>query len=255
MKIKVFSFNLRTQVKSDGINAFFNRTDRVLATIREHSPDVIGFQEVQPEMRDWLRENLKEYIIIGCGREKDLGGESVVIGYKKDSIQVIRSETFWLSPTPNVFGSRYTVDQSSCPRIVTSALLKHKDSPTPFLFCNTHLDHVGKNARLMASMQIIQYLSQNAERFILTGDFNAPPESPEVLAITTTPGFTAREATSGLGGTFHGFGSIPEEKREQIDYIFTNLPFSSEESYKISDDGINGVYISDHNPVCAMIEI
>lgn len=200
MKIKVFSFNLRTEAKSDGINDFYNRTDRVLATIKEHSPDVIGFQEVQPGMRAWLRENLTEYLIVGCGRERDLGGESVVIGYKKNDFQAIRSETFWLSPTPSVFGSRYPVDQSSCPRIVTSALLKHKDSPLPFVFCNTHLDHVGKNARLQGSLQIIQYLSENAERFILTGDFNASPSAPEVRVITSTPDFYAKDATLGLGG-------------------------------------------------------
>lgn len=255
MNIKVFSFNLRVNVECDGINAFPNRKKRIVSTVREYSPDLIGFQEVTYEMRTWLIDTFSEYSFVGCGREKDLGGESTLIAYKKDAFEAIKTETFWLSATPSVPGSRYGFDQSICPRTATSALLYHIPSGKKFVFCNTHLDHMGANARLFGSMQIMQYLSENAEDFILTGDFNAPPQSPEVSIITEAFGSSVRDATFGMGGTFHDFGKLSEERKYKIDYIFTNLPFEIEKSIRIPDTGIDGVYISDHHPICAEIEL
>ena len=59
--IKVMSFNLRTPCKDDGINYFWNRTDRVLNVINGENPDVIGFQEATSEMRTWLADSLTGY--------------------------------------------------------------------------------------------------------------------------------------------------------------------------------------------------
>ena len=35
-------------------------------------------------MAAWLKENLTEYYIAGCGREKDLTGEAMIIAYRKE---------------------------------------------------------------------------------------------------------------------------------------------------------------------------
>ena len=53
-------------------------------------------------MAAWLKENLTEYYIAGCGREKDLTGEAMIIAYRKERFQSVSLETFWLSPTPYV---------------------------------------------------------------------------------------------------------------------------------------------------------
>ena len=50
----------------------------ILEKIRQEKPDIIGFQEVLPHVAAWLKENLTEYYIAGCGREKDLTGEKLV---------------------------------------------------------------------------------------------------------------------------------------------------------------------------------
>ena len=57
--LKFMTFNLRLDVKEDGINSFTNRFQRVLDIINEEKPDVIGFQEVLDSMRARLRDSLE----------------------------------------------------------------------------------------------------------------------------------------------------------------------------------------------------
>lgn len=254
MKIKVFTFNLRTESKGDGPNYFPNRRGRILDTIKEYCPDIIGFQEATDSMREWVSATLADYITVGCGRGRDYRGESTIISFRRDRFELIKCETFWLSPTPNTPGTGYGIDQSACPRIATAALLKPKNCSEPFLFCNTHLDHKGKTARLLGSVQLLQYLSSQPHKFILTGDFNATPEALEITLLTTVPSFPVADATAGLPGTFHGFGNAAS--RPKIDYIFTNLRFDPADSFVVPDEpDHDGVYISDHNPVCAQIDV
>lgn len=239
----------------DGNNRFFNRTDLVLGAIERADPDVIGFQEVRPDMRVWLRENLKNYTTQGCGRGKNFDDESTTIAYKTDKFELVSLENIWLSKTPDVPGSTYGGDQSPCPRMFTSALLCHLESGKWFRFINTHLDHVGKNARILAGAQIMQHLDLQKYNFILTGDFNADPETPEIELITSTEinGRQVTDCTADIGGTYHDYGRIPEEKRSKIDYIFTDMPCLAASS--VDDPHENGRYYSDHNAVEAVIEL
>lgn len=251
-KLKVFTFNLRVNAKVDGINQFPNRTGRILACIKEHNPDLIGFQEANNDMRAWLIENLTDYMVVGCGRDKTYRGESTVIAYKKHVFELISLDNFWLSCAPHKPGSRYGADQSGCPRICTSALLKHVDCEKPFYFYNTHLDHQGKTARLLGALQVLQYVSDRPEKFIMTGDFNALPDTPEIK-VFTEQGDGVIDATALLGGTFHAFGQ--RETKSKIDYIFTDAKCDPTESFIVEDNGVDGVYISDHHPVCAFVEM
>lgn len=254
MKIKVMSFNLRVHTDYDGKNRFFNRTDRVLEVIDRESPDVIGFQEVTDSMRVWLRENLKGYTVQGCGREPDCRGEAMAIAYKSEDVELMSLDNFWLSLTPRVPGSSFGGDQSPCPRMATTLLLKHKDSSEPFRFINTHLDHVGKNARYLGAVLLVQTISAYREKFVLTGDFNALPDSPEIGLITDALGYRgAIDCTAGLGGTYHGYGALDSANAQKIDYIFTDG--KCKEAYAIEDIPVDGMYYSDHNAVCAVIEL
>ena len=254
MKIKVFTFNMRTDVKSDGINCFDGRKERIEQTIRDYSPDIIGFQEIKPHMKAWLRDNFQEYTLIGCGRGKDLMDESCPVAFKKDAFELISSECFWLSATPSVPGTRYGEDQSPCPRITTALLLKHRECEKPFLFVNTHLDHKGSVARLLGSVQLLQYISEKNMPFVLTGDFNAMPESREIKVITDNSVLGIKDLTENIGGTFHNFGKIAPADRHKIDYIFTNMEGDPANAFAIEDEGVNGVYISDHFPLCAFVD-
>lgn len=248
-KIKVMTFNLRVEVFEDGINSFSNRKDRVLSVIKDHNPDIIGFQEATESMKKWLNVVLNDYIVVGCGRDNQYGGESTPIAYKKDKFDLIELTNFWLSNTPSVPASTYGLDQSGCPRIVTSTILRHKDTNKRFLYINTHLDHVGRQARLLSSKQLINFIKEKEIPCVLTGDFNALPNSPEIKEITNY----LNDLTVNIKGTFHEFGKL--DKPTKIDYIFTNLNADIQETYIIGEKPIDGVYVSDHHQICGYFEI
>lgn len=254
--IKVFSYNLRCDVDGDGINAFRRRYPYVKERLQYYQPDIIGFQEILPHMRQWLCDNLDGYTVVGTGRDMNLGGESNVIAFKSDMFMLISLEIFWLSDTPLIHGSRFNSDQSTCPRICTAAELCHRDSDEMFRFYNTHLDHVGNTAQMQGLSQILQRIfkdnCKSPHPYILTGDFNNTPESMLIKSALAYNSGEMKEATAETGGTFHNFGRI--ENPHKIDYIFTNAPFDITKSCVITDSK-DGVYMSDHYPVCAFIEV
>ncbi len=252
MKIKVMTFNLRVEAKVDGINTFENRKGRVLEIIKNEAPDLIGFQEAANHMRVFLRNNLSEYTVLGCGRDKNYYGESTILAIKRDRFEIISMNNFWLSPFTSTPGSRFGIDQSSCPRITTCARIYSKECSAPFWFYNTHLDHKGSSARLLGATVLMTHINENAkdENYVLTGDFNATPEASEIQFIVNSG---ATDVTGELPGTFHGFGNLKESIK--IDYIFVKNGTACENAYVVPDAPVEGVYISDHNPVCAYIEI
>lgn len=252
MKIKIMTFNLRTDTPVDGINQFIHRTDRIKEVIFKEDPDLIGFQEAKDNMRSWLREILTGYCVLGCGRDKNYYGESTVVAIKKEKFEIISMDNFWLSTDTEMPGSRFGIDQSNCPRVTTCVRLYNKELASPFWFYNTHLDHKGSTARLLGSTALMHdvALRTRGERYVITGDFNALPGTSEIEFIINAG---AADATKTLGGTFHGFGK--REQKSKIDYIFTNADHNADESYVIDDTPVDGVYISDHNPVCSFIEV
>ena len=253
MKLKVMTFNLRCINGGDGINEFENRKPKVLSAISSESPDLIGFQEATDLQRDFLRKNLSEnYIVLGCGRKGNYYGESVCLAFKRDLFELISFDTFWLSDTPNVPGSRYeSSDQSSCARLTVHAELASKELSAPIHFFNTHLDHQGAEARLLGMKDIIKKISETSGTYVLTGDFNARPDAPEITEILNTKLFKADDATANLTHTFHGFGKFNEDHK--IDYIFTNAPHHSTQIVTAPCE--DGIYISDHHPVCTILEL
>ena len=253
MKLKIMTFNIRCKNGGDGINCFNNREPKVLRAINDEQPDLIGFQEVTDYQREFLRKNLSDkYIVLGCGRGANFYGESVCIAMKRDVFELVSFDTFWLSDTPDVPGSRYeNSDQSNCPRFTVHAELISKELAAPIHFFNTHLDHKGEEARLLGMRAIIDKLSSLSGKYILTGDFNAGPLSPEIAEIKSSQAIECTDATESITHTFHGFGQFESDRK--IDYIFTNA--TSLGSHIVTQPSDDGIYISDHHPVCATLEI
>ena len=114
--IKLVTFNIRCDYDQDGANSFRFRKPVILKKLAEEKPDVICFQEVLPHVAAWLKENLTEYTVIGCGRSETLEDEQMTVAFRTKRLNLINMETFWLSPTPYVPASRYE-EQSICPRV------------------------------------------------------------------------------------------------------------------------------------------
>ena len=265
MKISVMSFNLRVNVESDGINSLNNRRGRILETVKKHSPDIIGFQEVEDDTREWLRDSLPEYFVAGCGRNFDYMGESVPVAFRRDSFEMISCENFALSPTPEIMGTRFIdVGQSECPRMATALKLKHREVCEPFIFVNTHADHHAPEARALEFSLLIKYMSQKGDRCILTGDLNTLPSEPILRIFSENQSLAFTEAPAEIEETFHAFGRVGKssywlekygEEKVKIDYIFTTPSISAKSAFAVEDEGVDGVYISDHRPIIAFVEI
>ena len=250
--MKVVTFNSRFDNPDDGSIRFEYRKPFILEKITSEDPDIIGFQEVLPHMLAWYKESLKGYTVLGCGREDDLTGETPAVAFKTDRFNLMQMETFWLSPTPMVPGSRYE-QQSDCPRTCTMVLLHDLKTDLVFRVYNTHLDHEGEQARVLGISQVlhqmeIQTLFPDAPALVM-GDFNAFPDE-KVYQDCVEHGLS--ELTIDAKATFHGFGKfLPGEK---IDYIFGTDAFVCK-SCSIWDDKKGELYLSDHYPVCIEVEI
>ena len=245
------TFNLRTRVDFDGINIFDNRLPRVVKVIKDELPDLIGFQEATTLMKRMIEKEISDtYVIVGCGREKTYRGESVCIAYRRELFELVSFDTFWLSDTPDVSGSRYAEsDQSPFPRLTVCATLSPEGYDGVINMYNTHLDHKGLQARNMGVEQIMEKIRANGGTFILTGDMNARPDSECIAKLGELDGVV--EATAELTHTFHNYGKISEGYK--IDYIYTNAKANG--AYTVEDIPVEGVYVSDHYPVCAELEI
>ena len=249
--MKFVTFNLRCDHQQDGINCFQYRQPLILRVIGEEKPDVLCFQEVLPHMAAWLRNSLTGYYVIGCGRGEKLDSEQMTIAFRKDGYQLLEMHTFWLSETPAVPGSRYP-GQSSNTRICTEAVLMEGDGGQVFRVLNTHLDHVGKEARERGLAQILRYADEpgpfSHAPMILAGDFNAEPDDEEMALLRKDPSLTI--VTENIGITYHGYGK--GDPCSQIDYIVLRGAVQCAGVTKWTQEE-NGVYLSDHYPVCAQI--
>jgi len=121
-EIKVMSYNIRLDVKSDGENQWDKRKDKVAGLMNYYEADFIGGQEVQHHQLQYLLQNLNGYSYIGVGRDDGKeAGEYSCIFYKKDKFDVVQQSTFWLSPTPDSVSKGWDAAYN---RVCTYALFK-----------------------------------------------------------------------------------------------------------------------------------
>lgn len=258
MKIKVVSFNFLTWSggTGDGINNYLHRVGPIFEKLFSEKPDLIGFQEVTDRQLVYLSRLLPDYEFVGHARETDLTGEGTYIAVKKDSFRILAFNTFWLSPTPYVPGSRFE-EQSSCPRICNTVRLLHRESGKVLRMFNTHLDHIGEQARVLGMKCILEELERLEKTasfpVIITGDMNALPESEAMTMCRSFAPVSLTDVTADLTSTFHDF---EQRKDIKIDYIYMSEDLASRVSASgIWDDVRNGCYLSDHYPVWAETEL
>lgn len=202
-------------------------------------------------MAAWLRENLNNYYVVGCGRHVHLDNEQMSIAFRSDRYSLLEMETFWLSETPYVPGSRYP-EQSDCPRSCTQVVLMELATGKVLRVLNTHLDHIGELARQLGLRQLLKHLA--SPKFcpdapsVLTGDFNCYPDGIEIQEMEAYPGYV--NATKDIGKTYHGFNDPQVTEEGNIDYIFLKGSIRCTNVQKWTDEK-DGLYLSDHYPVCA----
>jgi endonuclease/exonuclease/phosphatase family metal-dependent hydrolase len=250
--VKIMTYNIRLNVESDGENAWPKRKDYFCSQIRFYEPDIFGIQEALPSQVEDISTLMPSYNFVGIGRDGLGKGESSNIFYKKDRFELLQESTFWLSETPNKISKGW---DAALNRVCTYALLKDKKTKKTFWVFNTHLDHIGEQARTN-SIQLIQSKIQslNTDDFpvVFMGDFNSEPTENRMVNLKNDMIDTyevSKDKPFGPTGTFNGF-KHNEAVTKRIDYIFlskTNTPQVLK--YAVLSDSKDLKYPSDHLPV------
>jgi len=249
--LKVMTYNIRLDVASDGENAWPNRKDFLSSQVLFYSPDILGVQEAQPNQMDDLKVALKDYKYIGLGRDGGNAGEHSAVFYNSKKVKVENDATFWLSETPNQVSKGW---DGACNRVCTYGLFTILDSKQKVWVFNTHLDHVGEQARQEGMQLILKKIDEvNKQNIpvIVMGDFNVEPESTLITELKKHMVDSKQQAkiTFGSDGTFNNF-KYDEPVTKRIDYIM--LPKDNKmkvERYGVLSSSINLKYPSDHFPV------
>lgn len=242
--MKIVTFNLRMEHPADGPHRFTARRETIVSRIRREAPDILGFQEALPEMYAYLEAQLPEYAFVGHGRSRDYLDEANPIAFRRSRFALKRYATRWLSPTPEIPGSRFGGDQSICPRVFVTAELYDRKTDQVLRVVNTHLDHEGPIARKGGLELIARELGEDVPT-VLMGDFNCSPGDPALEPLRGR----MEDMSADIPLTFHAFQGWYNWKQDKIDYIFVTGHFRKD-SCGIWADGPDGVCLSDHYPVC-----
>ena len=254
--IDVITFNIRLDTPFDSINAWPNRASIVAGFINDQLPDLLGMQEVLWHQYHYLDSALAGYGSVAAGRDDgQQKGEACPVFYRLGRFSPVASGTFWLSATPEVPGS--VGWGAALTRIATWVRLYDKTVKDTLLYMNTHFDHISDSARVMSSGVLLEKVKELAgdNNFVITGDFNARPESLAITRMTeggyAVDSYTISETPpAGETYTFNGWKDTAGDNR--IDYIFirNGMKVLSHETFKVIKDG---VFISDHWPVKARV--
>lgn len=251
--INVISYNIRVGKANDGTNSWQYRYPASAMMIMDQKPDIFGLQEALDFQFKYLEEYCPGYKGIGVGREDGRKeGEIMAIFYNKKTIKLIKWGTFWLSETPEKPSKGW---DAACFRSATWALMKDKASGRKFYYVNTHLDHVGWEARKNGLKLIVDRIAEiNPENYpmILTGDFNMRIERPEFNDLKKVMQ-NAREVAfkTDHHGTLNDWGKAADD--EIIDYIWFKGFSSCTEYETITKPYMNRAYVSDHYPIKATL--
>jgi endonuclease/exonuclease/phosphatase family metal-dependent hydrolase len=250
--LKIMTYNIRLNLDSDRENSWANRKDYFTSQIQFYEPDIFGVQEATPVQVTDIASSLLQYSYVGIGREGIGKGESSNVYYKRERFNMIQESTFWLSETPNEISKGW---DAACNRVCTYVLLKDKKTKKIFWVFNTHLDHIGEEARTKGIELILSKIkSLNTQNYpvIFMGDFNSEPTEQKIIDLKKEMLDCADisiQKPFGPSGTFNGF-KHNEAVTKRIDYIFIskNSKFSVNK-YAVLSDSKDLKYPSDHLPV------
>lgn len=289
IRIRILSYNVRYDNRSDRHDAWYARRDGVANVVRFHRPDVVGFQEPLPGQRDDLRERLPEYAFVGRGREPGGEGEGCPVGVRTDRWRVGDSGTVWLSETPEEPSTDW---DAAHPRIATWARVRPATDPDDAaaavdvagaLVVNTHFDHVSARARRESARLLRERIPELAAResaaaagnggdrvpVVLVGDLNcrAGTEPHRILTgggdgdgrDADAQGADLRDAAA-AADVRHGpttsltdFAGLIDDRR--IDHVLVSPAVEVEAFATLSDRDDRGRYPSDHLPVSARLRL
>jgi endonuclease/exonuclease/phosphatase family metal-dependent hydrolase len=290
--LRIVTFNVRYATTSPvrGEKPWKERGPRLLNQLgfitAGHENAFLCLQEVLHEQLEDIQASLgPRWASIGRAREDGRQkGEYSPVFYRSDVWYLERSQTRWLSPTPEKPSRGWGASHN---RVVTMGDFTHKGTGTRVVVMSTHFDHKSAKARQHSAQQLMQYArewgvddddnddgngngndgssnsSGSNSAVLIGGDFNSTPDDV-AYRLMTAPGsgmsdlaaLLPADQHNGNSLTYTSFGEA-NEWPQRIDFLFIQEPrtavvktFSVLEN--IFDDQVR---LSDHRAVVSDLEI
>ncbi len=208
-------------------------------------PDSLGVQEINSFWVEDSKKLLPQYEYYGVkrgGDENEQKSEMNGIYYLKDKYNLLESETFWISETPEK-ESKYK--DAGCYRICSYVVLENKLTGFTYIHMNTHFDNSSVQAQNLGGKLVAEYADKLTKKYenapiVITGDFNQYSNGESVKLLNDKGFINANNGDK--TPTYHGWGE--NSHTEPIDYIFVR-GFETAD-YKAHTNTGEKTYISDH---------
>lgn len=239
-------------------------------TAGHESPFLCLQEALHAQVHDIQAQLGSSWAFVGRGRgEDEADGEYSPIFYRSETWKCVRSQTRWLSPTPDVPSRGWDARHN---RIVTLGEFLHMETGTSVVVLNTHFDNVGSRARAESAKLLIKFAKEwGAEdgtrappsAVLVAGDFNSEPDD-EAYKVMTASGSGMSDIADlvpddehyGNSPTYTSFGE-PNETPLRIDFLFIQEPRTA----TINTFGVlansfdDRLLLSDHRPVVADLDV
>ena len=186
------------------------------------------------------------------------GDQYVPILWKTDKYDLVESGHFWLSSTPTEVRSAAWVDGtvSKYPRCVNWVILKDKATGGEFLAMNIHTDPESDIVRTKSCLLAVEKLDElrDGRPVVVAGDWNMGLTDSGYSIVTEGgyPDVRVKAVDTDFGGSFNSWGKREEGNFAYGDHIFMSEDMAAEK-YEVVSDYYDGVHISDHNPLRAVL--
>lgn len=241
----VMTWNIRRITNADrGVRSFKKRSGKMVELIKEADPDIICMQEATSSQISFFKKKLHGMSVIYAYRDKTRSPESCPVFYNANRFELVSSETFWLSDTPEKMSRTWEADYY---RICTAIKLKDKLTGNELAIFNTHIDYKSEDTKLKS----VDLINEKAAYFdcpiVLTGDFNSVPTSS---AVERTKTYFTEAGEGKPDGDKITFNNYLGDRQKKIDYVFYKGNIESL-SYSVIDRTYGKIIPSDHYPIKA----
>lgn len=247
--LTVMAQNLRVESGTDGEeNDILLRSNRFWSLIENYQPDVVGMQEYTSGWDYMLWDYLEEsdYKIIFQYRAAG-DQEATPIMYNSKKLELISSEFFWLSDTPEEESPSWDDNNGKRCRIATECVFKDKATGIRFVHINTHFGLTAVSQENAGQLIHDRVEERYADMPVfVTGDFNSQEGSQAYENITAggllfNSAYLAEE-TGTVCGTYTGY---KDTSSKVIDFVFVTEKVQPE-YYTVLTDKPDGGFVSDH---------
>lgn len=241
--IKVMEYNIH---HAEGMDDILD-LNRIGDVIKSSGADIIGLQEVDNHFS--TRSNFEDqakwlatYLGMHYQFAANLDNDPLNVGEPRRQYGTVILSKYPILSSENhlLDNTQYPSEQRGLAKTVINVKGNHIN------FYNTHLDNKRAEQRDIQVNEILDIVHKSKETSILVGDFNATPDSPEIIKMSSQ--YHDIFAELGLNDAYTSY-YYSDKPNRRIDYIYTS------DDVKIKAGKVINTIAADHLPITAELVI